>query len=39
MRDSNESIHDSDIVIQVTDGMATTTKNRFLERGRVFEVF
>jgi hypothetical protein len=39
MRGSNEIKHDSDIVIQVADGMATTTKNRFLERDRVFEVF
>ncbi len=39
MRGSYEIIHDSDIVIQVTDGMATTTKNRFLERGKIFKVF
>jgi archaellum biogenesis ATPase FlaH len=39
MRGSYEIIHDSDIVIQVADGKATTTKNRFLERDRVFEVF
>jgi hypothetical protein len=39
MRGSNEIIHDCDIVIQVADGAATTTKNRFLERDRVFEVF
>jgi hypothetical protein len=38
MRDSNKSIHDSDRVIQVTDGKATTTKNRFLERGKKFEL-
>ena len=39
MRGSYEIIHDSDVVIQVADGVATTTKNRFLERERVFEVF
>jgi DNA replication protein DnaC len=39
MRGSNEIIHDCDIVIQVADGVATTTKNRFLERDRIFDVF
>lgn len=39
MRGSNEIVHDCDVVIQVEDGKATTTKNRFLEKGKVFDIF
>ncbi|MDZ4786578.1 MAG: DNA cytosine methyltransferase [bacterium] len=39
MRGSQEIVHDSDIVIQVQDGLATTTKNRFKEKGMTYEVF
>lgn len=39
MRGSNEIIHDADIAIKVTNGIALTTKNRFKEKGREFTVF
>jgi predicted ATP-dependent serine protease len=39
MRGSYEIVHDSDIVVEVVDGIATTTKNRFKERGMTFNVF
>ena len=39
MRGSYEIVHDSDIAVEVIDGMATTTKNRFKERGMTFNVF
>lgn len=39
MRGSNEIVHDSDIAVSVTDGVASTTKNRFLEKGRTYEIF
>ena len=39
MRGSNELTHDSDIVIEVVDGVAVTTKNRFKEKGMRFDAF
>lgn len=39
MRGSQEIVHDSDIVVQVQDGLAITTKNRFKEKGMTYEVF
>ncbi len=39
MRGSNEISHDSDIVVMVSDGVAQTEKNRFLEKGKTFEIF
>lgn len=39
MRGSYEIIHDSDIAIRVSNGVAETIKNRFLEKGRLFEIF
>jgi hypothetical protein len=39
MRGSQEIIHDADITVKVEDGTATTTKNRYLIRGKEFEVF
>ncbi len=39
MRGSYEIVHDSDIAVEVVDGMATTTKNRFKKRGMTFNVF
>ena len=39
MRGSYEIVHDADIAISVQNGIATTTKNRFLEKGRIYEIF
>ena len=39
MRGSNEILHDSDMAVQVHDGIATTTKNRFKKSGMEFRVF
>jgi hypothetical protein len=39
MRGSNEIIHDCDIEIVVADGIATTLKNRYLIKDKVFKVF
>lgn len=39
MRGSAEHAHDSDIVIEVVKGLASTTKNRFLEKGKTYDVF
>jgi len=39
MRGSNEILHDSDMAVQVQDGVAVTTKNRFKETGAEFIVF
>jgi hypothetical protein len=39
MRGSNEIVHDADIAVKVEDGNATTTKNRFKERGMSFDIF
>ena len=38
-RGSNELIHDSDLVVIIENGIATTTKNRFKEKGMTYEVF
>jgi len=39
IRGSNELVHDSDIVVKVEDGLATSIKNRFKETGLSFDVF
>ena len=39
IRGSYEIVHDSDIAVCVTKGIAETTKNRFLEKGRKFKIF
>ncbi len=39
IRGSYKIVHDSDITIKVKDGIATTTKNRFKEKGTQFDVF
>lgn len=39
MRGSYEIVHDSDIAVSVCSGIAETVKNRFLEKGRKFEIF
>ena len=39
MRGSLEIIHDADISIAVSNGVAETTKNRFLEKGKKFNIF
>lgn len=39
MRGSYEIVHDSDIAVKVENGIATTTKNRFQEKGTTFNVF
>ncbi len=39
MRGSYEIVHDSDIAVSVSNGIAETVKNRFLEKGRTFEIF
>jgi predicted ATP-dependent serine protease len=39
MRGSYEIVHDSDIAVRVENGIATTTKNRFKEKGMQFGVF
>jgi len=39
MRGSNELQHDSDIVVEVVDGIANTTKNRFLPKYKTFNIF
>lgn len=39
MRGSYEIVHDSDIAISVSKGLAETVKNRFLEKGRYYEIF
>ena len=39
MRGSYEIIHDSDMAVSVSRGIAETVKNRFLEKGRTFEIF
>jgi hypothetical protein len=39
MRGSNELVHDCDIAVKVENGIATTKKNRFKERGMTYEVF
>jgi hypothetical protein len=39
MRGSYEIVHDSDIAVAVSNGIAETVKNRFLEKGRNYEIF
>lgn len=39
MRGSYEIVHDSDVAVAVSSGIAETVKNRFLEKGRKFEIF
>jgi hypothetical protein len=39
MRGSNEIMHEGDVCVRVTDGLAETTKNRFKEKGTAFNVF
>jgi len=39
MRGSYEIVHDADIAVKVENGIATTTKNRFKEKGMGFTVF
>lgn len=39
MRGSYEIIHDSDITVKVTNGIAVTTKNRFKQKDQKFDVF
>lgn len=39
MRGSYEIVHDSDIAVSVSGGIAETVKNRFLEKGRTYEIF
>ena len=39
MRGSQEIIHDSDVEIRVENGIASTAKNRFMEKGRNYNVF
>jgi hypothetical protein len=39
MRGSYDIVHDSDIVVKVTHGVAETIKNRFKEIGMKFQVF
>lgn len=39
MRGSLEIIHDVDIEVVVSNGLATTNKNRFKEKGKEFKVF
>ncbi|MBL0309222.1 MAG: DNA cytosine methyltransferase [Bacteroidetes bacterium] len=39
MRGSYEIVHDSDVAVKVTNGMAVTTKNRFKPLGSNFRVF
>jgi hypothetical protein len=39
IRGSNEIVHDSDIEISVSNGIAKTEKNRFLEKNRTYEIF
>ena len=39
IRGSNEIVHDADIVVKVENGIANTTKNRFLPKGKAFDVF
>ncbi|HNQ67957.1 MAG TPA: hypothetical protein PKN32_06245 [Bacteroidales bacterium] len=39
MRGSQEIIHDADISIAVSNGVAETYKNRFLEKGKKFNIF
>ncbi len=39
MRGSYEIVHDADIAVRVENGIATTTKNRFKEKGTVYKVF
>lgn len=31
--------HSVDVIVEVKDGIATTTKNRFAEKGKVFDIF
>lgn len=39
IRGSAEHAHDADIVVEIEKGLATTTKNRFKEKGTTFNVF
>ena len=39
MRGSYEIVHDCDIAVKVENGIATTTKNRFKEKGMTLNVF
>jgi hypothetical protein len=39
IRGSNEILHDSDIAVQVSCGIAETTKNRFLEIKKTIDIF
>ncbi|MEI6765623.1 MAG: hypothetical protein WCM76_08275 [Bacteroidota bacterium] len=39
MRGSYEIVHDSDIAVSVSGGIAETVKNRFLEKGRKYKIF
>ena len=38
-RGSYQVMHDSDIIVEVIDGKAITTKNRFQATGRLYPVF
>lgn len=39
MRGSYEIVHDSDIAVSVAKGVAETTKNRFLKKGQIYQIF
>lgn len=39
IRGSYEIVHDADIAVSVSQGVATTVKNRFLEKGRILKIF
>lgn len=39
IRGSYQIVHDSDMAVQVVNGIARTTKNRFKEKGMEFDVF
>jgi predicted ATP-dependent serine protease len=39
MRGSYEIVHDCDIAVKVENGVASTTKNRFKEKGLTLSVF
>ena len=39
MRGFNQIKHDSDMAVQADNGIATTTKNRFNQKGMILKVF
>ncbi len=39
IRGSNKLVHNCDIAVEVKEGVATTTKNRFKQKGMEFKVF